>query len=49
MCIRDSGTMKIDDALPFDAILKLSKDDLAARILPYQKFLSSLPPAEQPR
>ncbi len=44
-----SGTMKIDDALPFDAILKLSKDDLAARILPYQKFLSSLPPAEQPR
>lgn len=43
-----SGTMKIEDAMPFDEILKLPKDALAARIIPYQKFLSALPPAEQP-
>ena len=39
-----SGTFKIEDALPFDDILKLSRDALAARILPYQKILASLGP-----
>lgn len=44
-----SGTFKIEDAIPFDDVLKLPKHALAARILPYQKFLSSLPPTERPQ
>ena len=40
-----SGSMKIEDALPFDDILKLSRDALAERIIPFQKFLAVTPPA----
>jgi len=36
-----SGTLKIDDAMPFDDVLKLPKDALIARIVPFQKFLSA--------
>ena len=39
-----SGTMKIEDALPFDDVLKLSRDALAARIIPYQKLLAAQGP-----
>ena len=39
-----SGALKIEDALPFDDILKLPKEALAARVLPFQKFLSATPP-----
>ncbi len=44
-----SGNLKVDDAIPFDDVLKLSKDALIARVLPFQKFLSVLPPAEKPQ
>jgi len=36
-----SGSLKIEDAMPLSEILKLSKDALAARVLPPQRFLSS--------
>lgn len=36
-----SGSLKVEDALAFDEILKLSGDALAARILPFQKFLGA--------
>ena len=44
-----SGAFRIEDAMPFDDLLKLPKDQLAARILPYQKFLSALPATEKPQ
>jgi tRNA pseudouridine55 synthase len=40
-----SGTLKIEEALPFDDVLKLNRDALAARVIPFQQFLSTLPPA----
>lgn len=39
-----SGTLKVEDAMPFDDVMKLSRDALAARIIPYQKILSALGP-----
>ncbi|MEI8241917.1 MAG: tRNA pseudouridine(55) synthase TruB [bacterium] len=44
-----SGTLKIEDALPFDDVLKLNRDALAARVIPFQQFLSTLPPADKPQ
>ena len=42
-----SGSLKLEDALPFDDVLKLSKDALIARVIPFQKLLSAMPPAEK--
>lgn len=36
-----SGSLQVEDSLPLDDILKLSRDALAARILPFQKFLGA--------
>ena len=36
-----SGAFKVDDALPFDDILKLSPDQLAARVIPLARALQS--------
>ena len=44
-----SGTLNVASALPFDEVLKLSKDALIARVIPFQKFLSVLPPTEKPQ
>jgi tRNA pseudouridine55 synthase len=40
-----SGSFRIEDALPFDDLLKLPKDQLAARVIPYQKLLNTQPAA----
>ena len=42
-----SGALKIEDAIPFDDILKLPRDTLSARVIPFQKFLGAAP-AEKP-
>ena len=39
-----SGALKIDEARPFDDVLKLSRDALAARVIPMQKFLVATRP-----
>ena len=38
-----SGALNVQDALPFDDVLKLSKPDLAARVIPFHKFLAAAP------
>lgn len=38
-----SGAFRVEDALPFNDLLKLPKDQLAARVLPYQRFLNTQP------
>ena len=40
-----SGNLRVADALPVEAILKLTKPDLASRIIPCQKFLIAAIPA----
>jgi len=40
-----SGNLRVADALPAEAILKLSKSELASRIIPCQKFLIAAAPA----
>ena len=39
-----SGTFKIGDALPAAELVKLTRDQLAARVIPYQKILAALGP-----
>jgi tRNA pseudouridine55 synthase len=38
-----SGAFRVEEALPYDDLLKLSKDQLAARVMPYQRFLNAQP------
>ncbi len=39
-----SGSFTLTDAIPFDDLLKLPKDQLASRLIPYQKLLTALGP-----
>jgi tRNA pseudouridine55 synthase len=43
-----SGSFQLTDAVPFDDLLKFTREQLAARVIPYQKILAALGPGTAP-